>query len=384
MKTTVEKLSPTRVKLNLEVPRGAEAQHRPRLRAHRRRSRSPASARARSRQHHRPARRPRPCSSTPSTRASTASTRPPCRKRLRPLGRPEADIIEVGPTDNDGDLKLQVEVDVRPEIDLPDYDGLEVEVDAVEVVRRRRRRRLDAPARPLRHARHVDRPAADGDFVTIDLVATIDGVEVDPRRRLVRGRLRRAARGHRRGHHRLTAGEDTTFDSKLVGGDHAGEDAEVTVTVKAVKERELPEADDDFAQIASEFDTIAELRENLPSRSPSPRSSARASRPATSSSRSSSSSSRFRSPRRSSRTRCTITSRARTAGEARRPEHRAEVTENTEKTFRTQILLDTIAEEEEVKVSQDELTQYLCSSAGQYGMDPNEFVQLLDQNGQLP
>src|SRR5690606_7471438 len=110
----------------------------------------------------------------------------------------------------------------------------------------------------------VDRPAATGDFVELDLVATIDGTEIDRAQgvsyEVGSGEL---LDGIDEAVQSLTAGEDTTFRSKLVGGDHAGEEAEVAVTVTAVKERELPDADDDFAQIASEFDTIAELRESL-------------------------------------------------------------------------------------------------------------------------
>ena len=110
----------------------------------------------------------------------------------------------------------------------------------------------------------VDRPAADGDFLTIDITATIDGDEVDSASGLsyqvgagtmLEG-LDEAVTG-------LSADEDAIFDTTLVGGDHAGESAQVKVVVKAVKERELPEANDDFAQLASEFDTLAELREDL-------------------------------------------------------------------------------------------------------------------------
>ena len=113
----------------------------------------------------------------------------------------------------------------------------------------------------------VDRPAATGDFVELDLVATIGDEEIDRAEgvsyEVGSGEL---LEGIDEAIDSLTAGEDTTFRSKLVGGDHAGEDAEVSVTVTAVKERELPDADDDFAQIASEFDTIAELRESLAER----------------------------------------------------------------------------------------------------------------------
>ena len=148
----------------------------------------------------------------------------------------------------------------------------------------------------------------------IDLVATIDGEEVDSAEGISyevgSGDL---IEGIDEALESLTAGEVTTFSSTLLGGDHEGEDAEITVTVEAVKERELPEADDDFAQIASEFDTIAELPESLKEQVARSRPSARAPPRAPSSSRSWSSSSRSRFRGSSSKTRCTATSRARAA-----------------------------------------------------------------------
>src|SRR5690606_24721369 len=169
--------------------------------------------------------------------------------------------------DFSGDLLVEVEVDVRPEIEIPAFDEITLTVDAVEADDAA----LDAELDNLR-ARFgtlipVDRPAAKGDFVELDLVATIDGTEIDRAEgvsyEIGSGELRE---GIDDAVESLSAGEDTTFRSKLVGGDHAGSEAEVSVTIKSVKERELPEADDDFAQIASEFDTIAELRDSLAER----------------------------------------------------------------------------------------------------------------------
>src|SRR5690606_5733822 len=188
--------------------------------------------------------------------------------KLRVVGRPSADITQ-WPNEKDfsGDLLVEVEVDVRPEIEMPAFDEITLTVDAVEADDAA----LDAELDNLR-ARFgtlipVDRPAAKGDFVELDLVATIDGTEIDRAEgvsyEIGSGEL---LEGIDDAVESLTAGEDTTFRSKLVGGDNAGAEAEVSVTVKAVKERELPEADDDFAQIASEFDTIAELRDSLAER----------------------------------------------------------------------------------------------------------------------
>ena len=187
---------------------------------------------------------------------------------LRVLGRPSAEVTE-WPNEKDfsGDLEVEVEVDVRPEFELPAFEGTTVEVEAVEIDDAAVEAELDRLRARFGTLVTVDRPAAKGDFVELDLVATIDGTEIDRAEgvsyEVGSGEL---LEGIDEAVESLTAGEDTTFRSKLVGGDHAGEEAEVSVTVKSVKERELPEADDDFAQIASEFDTIAELRDSLKER----------------------------------------------------------------------------------------------------------------------
>ncbi len=180
----------------------------------------------------------------------------------------------------------------------------------------------------------------------------------------------------------LTAGEDTTFRSALVGGDHAGSEAEVSVTVKAVKERELPEADDDFAQIASEFDTIAELRASLAERVAqqgvfTQGSAARDKLVETLLEQ-------IEIPVPPQLIEDEVHNHLEGEGRLEDDVHRAEVTEASEKQFRTQVLLDTIAEQADVQVSQEELSQYLIQSAAQYGMAPQEFVEALQSSNQLP
>lgn len=303
---------------------------------------------------------------------------------LRVLGRPSAEVTE-WPNEKDfsGDLEVEVEVDVRPDFDLPAFEGTTVEVEAAEVDEAAIDAELDRLRGRFGTLVTVDRPAATGDFVELDLVAAIDGTEIDRAEgvsyEVGSGEL---LEGIDEAIDSLTAGEDTTFRSKLVGGDHAGEEAEVSVTVKAVKERELPEADDDFAQIASEFDTIAELRDSLKERV-------------------------------GQQSVFTQGSAARDKlieqlleqveipvpqqliddevhnhleGEGRLEDdvHRAEVAEASEKQFKTQMLLDKIAETVNVQVSQDELTQYLVQSAAQYGMAPQDFVNALQEGNQLP
>ncbi|MBT2499822.1 trigger factor [Agromyces sp. ISL-38] len=303
---------------------------------------------------------------------------------LRPLGRPEADIVE-WPNEKDfsGDLLLAIEVDVRPEIELPDYEGLELTVDSVEVGDDEVNEELERLRSRFGTLITVDRPAKSGDFVTLDLVAMIADVEVDTASgisyELGSGEL---LEGIDEALDTLSAGETTTFDSKLLGGDHEGETAEITVTVTAVKERELPEADDDFAQIASEFDTLDELKASL--------------REQVAGSKSFGQGNQARDllvekllelvdvPIAQAVIDDEVQRHLESENRLEDDEHRAEVAESSAKAFRTQIVLDTIAEAEKVQVSQDELTQYLVQGAAQYGMDPNEFVQALSQNGQIP
>ncbi|MGW5561729.1 trigger factor [Micromonospora sp. NPDC003944] len=185
---------------------------------------------------------------------------------LKTLGRPEVEITEF----NDGDsLNFTAEVDVRPEITIPDASTIEVTVDELQIDESE----IDEQVKNLRERfatlKTVERAAAEGDYVQIDLNATVDGEDVPGgqasnishevgSKQLLPG-LDEAVVG-------LAAGDDTTFTTQLVGGDFAGRDAEVAVTVRTVKEKELPELNDEFAQMASEFDTIEELRGDLRAR----------------------------------------------------------------------------------------------------------------------
>ncbi|QCQ15810.1 trigger factor [Microbacterium sp. RG1] len=303
---------------------------------------------------------------------------------LRVVGRPEADIVALPEvSDFSGDLKVTVEVDVRPDFDLPAYEGLEITVDAVATDEAAIDAELDNLRARFGTLVTVERPAAKGDFVELDLVATIDGNEIDRAEgvsyEVGSGEL---LEGIDEAIESLTAGEDTTFRSKLVGGDHAGEEAEVSVNVKAVKERELPDADDDFAQMASEFDTIDELRASL------------SERVAQQSNFTQGAAARDKLvevllekvdiPVPPKLVEDEVHAHLEGEGRLEDDEHRAEVTEASEKQFRTQVLLDKIAEEANVQVSQDELTQYLIQSAAQYGMAPQDFVNALQQGNQLP
>ena len=185
---------------------------------------------------------------------------------VKSLGRPTVEITEFA----DGEpLRFTAEVDVRPEITLPDLASIEVTVDPVEVAEDD----VEEQVRGLRDRfatlKTVERAAMVGDYVQIDLAATVDGTEVPG------GSASNIS--HEVGSNQLLpgldevlpgmgAGESTTFTTTLVGGDLAGREADVAVTVRTVKQKELPPLDDDFAQLASEFDTLDELRADLRSR----------------------------------------------------------------------------------------------------------------------
>ncbi|RYP88988.1 trigger factor [Nocardioides guangzhouensis] len=178
---------------------------------------------------------------------------------LEPLAQPEIEVTKF--EDNDV-LEFTAEVDVKPEVVLPSYDGLEAEVDDVTVTDADVEEQVQSLRERFASLTDVDREAADGDFVVIDLKATQDGEVVEGAE--VAGMSYQVGRGGMldgldEALAGMKAGDEKTFASQLVGGDLVGADVEVAVTVTQVQEQELPELDDDFAQMASEFDTVEEL-----------------------------------------------------------------------------------------------------------------------------
>ncbi len=303
---------------------------------------------------------------------------------IRPIGRPEADVT-TWPSDKDfsGDLVVTVEVDVRPEFDLPDYASYTLEVEPVAADKKAIDAELDGLRERFGTLVTVDRPIASGDFVQIDLTASIGDKTIDSASSISyevgSGQL---IDGIDDALDTLTAGESATFESKLLGGDHEGEMAQIDVTVLAVKERQLPDADDEFAQIASQFDTISELKEDLKTEveRKGRLTQAQAARTALVDKLVADSSM----PVPESVVEAEVHRHLEQEGRLEDDEHRKEVVESTEKSLRTQFVLDKLSESLEVQVSQDELTSYLIQSAGQYGMEPGEFIQSVDRAGQLP
>jgi trigger factor len=289
-----------------------------------------------------------------------------------PMGRPEANVITLpSETDFTGDLVVSVEVDVRP-----------VEVAAAEATAEELLAEMDSLRERFGTLVNVDRPAKKGDFVSLDLVATIGGKEIDAANNisyeLGSGEL---IEGIDEALDTLTAGENTTFESTLLGGDHEGEKAQISVTVISVKERELPVADDDFAQVAGGVDTLAELKETLKSEVISRKGQQQS---------------------REARTKlleklvadlkipvpqgivdAEVNRHLESEGRLDDDKHRAEVIEETNTMFAQQMILDVLAESKKITVGQGDLTQAIVNGAMQYGMDPNEFAQILTQNGQI-
>ncbi len=305
-------------------------------------------------------------------------------EKVRTLGRPEADVTQ-WPSEKDfsGDLVVTVEVDVRPDFTLPQYEKYTLEVDSISVSKEDVEAELDALRSRFGNLVTVDRPARTGDFVQIDLVATISEATIDSASsisyELGSGQL---IDGIDDALDTLTAGETTTFESKLLGGDHEGEMALIEVTVLSVKERELPDADDDFAQIASQFDTIAELRKDLKKQVQGQGIFRQAQQARTSLVNRMVDDVTMPLPQGvvDAEVERTLEQEGGASDESRR----TEVTQATERSLRIQLILDALVEDLQVQVSQEELTQYMMQSAHQYGMDPSEFIQTLDQNGQVP
>lgn len=182
---------------------------------------------------------------------------------VKTIGRPEVEITELADRDK---LAFTADVDVRPPISIPDLSTVEVVVDEVQLDESEVDEQLKGLRERFATLKTVERPAQNGDYVQIDLVATVDGEEVPG------GSANNIS--HEVGSQQLlpglddvlvgmSAGDSTTFVTQLVGGELAGRDADVAVTVRTVKEKQLPELDDEFAQLASEFDTLEELRNDL-------------------------------------------------------------------------------------------------------------------------
>ena len=289
---------------------------------------------------------------------------------LRPMSQPEVEVTEIPSTTGEltGQLVFTAQVDVVPAFDIPEYGkDTVIEVDPVEVTDEDVQEELDALRGRFASLKTIKRQAKTGDFATIDLVATINGEEVDSvsdvSYEIGSGTM---LDGQDTALRKTHAGDVVTFTSTLKGGEHEGEEAEVTLTVKSVKERELPEADDDFAQMVSEFDTIDELKEDLKKQAAQTKQSQQALQ---------------------ARDRLVENLLSRTeillpesviehelshrVAEDASAKAKKEAREAIEKAYRTEIWAEELAKKNEVQVGQQELFDYAIQMSQNYGMDIN-------------
>ena len=296
------------------------------------------------------------------------------------VGRPEVDIKEF--IDHEK-LHFTVEVDVRPEVTLPDFSKITIEVPDAVVTDSDIDEQIDELAKRFGTLTTVERAAKDGDFVTIDLMAKINGEEIDGGKasdisyevgsnRMIDG-LDATLVG-------LVAGDTKTFNTQLVG-QADGETGDVDVAVKIVKERILPEIDDAFAKLASEFDTLAELKADTASRLE-----------------------RLKKMEQGAQARDLLLEKLITdldipvpdklvedevnahlepEGRLEDAAHRAEVDLEVRTSIKSDFLLDSIVKAEAVEVNEMELTEYLVRQSQRYGMAPEQFAQELQKQGQI-
>ena len=318
---------------------------------------------------------------------------------IKVIGQPTIDITKI----EDGKLvEFTAEVDVRPEFDVPDFAKLDVEVPALEKADDAAiDKELDSLRARFGTLKDVDRKVKKGDFVTLDLSATVDGEQVEEATteglshevgngELIEG-LDEAVEG-------LSKDESTTFTTKLVAGEHKDKDAEVTVKVGSVKERELPEADDEFAQMASEFDTVEELRESLGKQVEDTAKNNQAASIRDAVLNKALEQTEFPLPESVVEAQFegqmqqlmgqfggdeSVFNSILEAQGTSREDFDKETRESAEKAVRTQLFLDAVAEIEDPEVSQQEVTEHIMFTAQQYGVEPAQFVAQLQQSGQI-
>ena len=296
------------------------------------------------------------------------------------IGRPNVEITEL--KDNEK-LTFTVEVDIRPEIKLPNFSQIKIEVDDVKVSDADIDEQIKDLSTRFGTLTTVEKVVAKGDFVSIDLVATKDGKDLDGgtandlsyevgSASMIDG-LDEALIG-------LSVGDEKSFETALVGMP-AGELGTVKVSLKAVKQRDLPAIDDAFAKLSSEFETLAELKADLATRL-----------------------TRLKQMQQGAQARDLLLEKLLSSVDIPLPDeiikdevndhlekegkldddkHRAEVNEEVKKTITREFLLDSIVKAESVAVNEGELTEYLLRAAARYGMSPDQFIKEVSQAGQV-
>ena len=307
-------------------------------------------------------------------------------KKIRPMAQPEFDVQDVPQAANDDTkLKFTATVERRPDIELPEIDGLEIAIAKPEVKDEDVDKRLEALRQRFGTLVGVDRPATKGDFANIDLTAEIDGETVDSQEGVsyelgsntMLDGLDEALDG-------LSAGEETTFEGTLEAGDHEGQKATVKVKVNSVKAEELPELDDEFASEASEFDTLDELKADIRKAAAQDAEGRQATEARDAFIAKLQEGLEIPVPKGVKANMVEEQLKGLTPDpEKATKEQKAQAEETVEKDLRDQMVLDALAEKLDVQVSQSDVFNFLASIAQQYGMDPNNFIQAIIKNGQL-
>lgn len=307
-------------------------------------------------------------------------------KKIRPMAQPEFDVQDVPQSANDETkLKFTATVERRPDIELPEIDGLEIAISKPEVKDEDVDKRLETLRQRFGTLVGVDRPAAKGDFANIDLTAEIDGETVDSQEGVsyelgsntMLDGLDEALDG-------LSAGEETTFEGTLEAGEHEGQKATVKVKVNSVKAEELPELNDEFASEASEFDTLDELKADIRKAAAQDAEGRQATEARDAFIAKLQEGLEILVPKGVKANMVEEQLKGMTPDpEKATKEQKAQAEETVEKDLRDQMVLDALAEKLDVQVSQSDVFNFLASIAQQYGMDPNNFIQAIIKNGQL-
>lgn len=314
------------------------------------------------------------------------------------LGQPEVEITQL---DDGKDLTFTAEVEVRPKFELPDLAGLSVTVDNAVVTPDDVEEYLTSLRERFASLKTAQRPAENGDFTTIDLSAAVDGKPVEDAQAsglsyqigsgtMLEG-LDEALIG-------MSGGESATFTSELAGGESAGEQADVTVTVQSVKVKELPELDDGFAQLASEFDTLGELRANTRKQLESALRLRQVGQAQDLAVKELVDSIDIPLPEKFvehelehtrnsideqlTQARLTMADYLQSRNQTQE-EFEAELVEQSQRSVKVAFVLDEVVRREEVPISQAELSYYVADQAHRMGVAPEVYARHLTESGQL-
>ncbi|MER0093035.1 trigger factor [Corynebacterium sp. KPL2838] len=317
---------------------------------------------------------------------------------LKVIGQPDVDISKIEDKDF---VEFTAEVDVRPEFEVPDFSEISVTVPAIKAGEEDVDKALEDLAERFGELKDTKRKMKTGDYAIIDITAEVDGEKIEDASteglsysigddNLIKG-LDTALRG-------MKTGEDNEFTSTIQSGEHKDEEATFKVHVQQTKERKLPDMDDEFAQMASEYDTIEELREATKTEVEESKKAEQAGQIRDEVLKAALADVDFELPQ------SVVDEQAHAqlhqilgqlahdekalaqlleAQGTSREEFDKQTREQAEESVRTQIFLDAVAEKEEPEVSQQELSDHILFTAQSYGMDPNQFIQQLQSNGQI-